>query len=152
MSKQYLIDEDTLKELLFNSHQREILARDNVDNWWGYMKARTQYLAECASMLPWNEGRSIEDLMTQIEKEYYYIDDLVDDQINAFWEEYDNHKPVDDEIVYANWTGMDGDQCSHCGRSLRDLMDGDSCYSSEFENTGFDQLKACPFCGAKIIK
>ena len=45
---------------------------------------------------------------------------------------------------------MNGDQCSHCGRRLRDLMDGDSYYSSEFENAGFDKLKACPFCGARM--
>ena len=87
MSKQYLIDEDTLKELLYASHKLEILERDGVDNWSWYMEGRTQYLAECASMLPWNEGRSDKDLMAQIEEEDYYIDDLVEDQINAFWEE-----------------------------------------------------------------
>ena len=57
--KQYLIDEDTLKELLYASHKLEILERDGVDNWSWYMEGRTEYLAECASMLPWNEGRSI---------------------------------------------------------------------------------------------
>ena len=88
--KQYLIDEDTLRELLHDSHKIEILERAGVDNWeWymEYMEGRTEYLAECASMLPWNEGRSIEDLMVQIKDEDYYIEDLVDDQINAFWEE-----------------------------------------------------------------
>ena len=64
---------------------------------------------------------------------------------------YTEHIPSD-EVVHASWTGMDGDQCSHCGRSLRDLMDGDSYYSSEFEYGGFDQLKACPFCGARMKK
>lgn len=86
--RQYLIDEDTLKELLYASHKLEILDRDGVDNWSWYMEGRTQYLAECASMLPWNEGRSDEDLMVQIEDEDYYIGDLVDDQIKAFWEEH----------------------------------------------------------------
>lgn len=84
--KQYLIDEDTLKELLYDSHKLAILDRDGVDNWQWYMEGRNEYLAECAVMLPWNEGRSIEDLMAQIADEDYYIDDLVEDQINAFWE------------------------------------------------------------------
>lgn len=88
--KQYLIDEDTLKELLYASHKLEILERDGVDNWSWYMEGRTKYLAECAAMLPWNESRSDEDLMTQFEEEDYYIDDLVDDQIKAFWEEYED--------------------------------------------------------------
>jgi hypothetical protein len=83
--KQYLIDEDTLRELLYASHKLEILERDGVDNWRWYMEGRTEYLAECAAMLPWNEGRSDKDLMAQIEEEDYYIDDLVDDQIDAFW-------------------------------------------------------------------
>lgn len=41
-------------------------------------------------MLPWNEGRSDEDLMAQIEDEGYYISDLVEDQIEVFWEEYED--------------------------------------------------------------
>lgn len=94
--KQYLIDEDTLKELLYASHKLEILERDGVDNWEWCMESRKEYLAECASMLPWNEGRSDKDLMAQIEDTYYNIDDLVDDQIEVFWEEYDNHREVDD--------------------------------------------------------
>ena len=64
---------------------------------------------------------------------------------------YTEHIPAE-EVVHASWVGMDGDQCSNCGRSLRDLMDGDSYYSSEFEYGGFDQLKACPFCGARMKK
>ena len=64
---------------------------------------------------------------------------------------YTEHIPSD-EVEYASRIGMNGDQCSNCGRSLRDLMDGDSYYSSEFENAGFDQLKACPFCGARMKK
>jgi hypothetical protein len=86
--KQYLIDEDALKGLLRASHKLEILERDGVDNWNWYMEGRTQYLAECAAMLPWNEGRSVEDMMAQIEEEDYYLDNLVDDQMRAFWEEH----------------------------------------------------------------
>ena len=83
--KQYLIDEETLKELLCDSHTLAILERDGVDNWEWYMESRKEYLAECATMLPWNEGRSDKDLMAQIEEEGYYINNLVDDQIDAFW-------------------------------------------------------------------
>lgn len=54
------------------------------------------------------------------------------------------------EVKHGYWTGVYGDQCSNCGKSLRDLMDGDSYYSSEFEYGGFDALVACPFCGAKM--
>lgn len=86
--KQYLIDEDTLRELLRDSHTLAILERDGVDNWEWYMESRKEYLAECATMLPWNEGRSAEDMKEQFEDEDYYIDNLVDDQIDAFWEEY----------------------------------------------------------------
>jgi hypothetical protein len=85
--KQYLIDEDTLRDLLHDSHKLAILERDGVDSWEWCMESRKEYLAECAAMLPWNEGRSAEDLMTQFDKGYY-ISDLVDEQIEAFWEEY----------------------------------------------------------------
>lgn len=95
--KQYLIDEVILKKLLYAYHKLEILERDGVDNWSWYMEGRTQYLAECVSMLPWNEGRSVKDLMAQIEDGDYDIDDLVNDQISVFWEEYDNHRLVDDD-------------------------------------------------------
>lgn len=54
------------------------------------------------------------------------------------------------EVRHGKWIGINGDQCSNCGKSLRDLMDGDSYYSSEFEYDGFDALVACPFCGAKM--
>lgn len=97
MSKQYLIDEDTLKELLFASHKLEILERDGVDNWWGYMESRTEYLTECAIMLPWNCDKPYDKITAQIEEEDYDIDDLVNDQIEAFWEEYDNHRLEDDD-------------------------------------------------------
>ena len=88
--KQYLIDEDTLKELLYASHKLEILERDGVDNWNWYMEGRTQYLADCLRELPWNEGKTTEELNEIVEEEDYSIDNLVDDEINAFWEEYED--------------------------------------------------------------
>lgn len=95
--RQYLIDEDTLKDLLYDSHKLAILERDGVDNWWGYMEGRTEYLTECAAMLPWNCDKPYDEIKAQIEEEDYYITDLVNDQIEAFWEEYDNHRWVDDD-------------------------------------------------------
>lgn len=84
--KQYLIDEDTLKELLYASHKLAILERDGVDNWAWYMESYNEYLTDCISELPWNEGKTIEDLNEIVEEEGYYIDDLVEDEIEAFWE------------------------------------------------------------------
>jgi hypothetical protein len=95
--KQYLIDADTLRELLYASHKLEILERDGVDNWCGSMEGRTEYLTESAAMLPWNCDKPYDEIRVQIEEEDYYINDLVNDQIEAFWEEYDNHRLVDDD-------------------------------------------------------
>jgi hypothetical protein len=86
--KQYLIDEDTLKELLRAGHILAILERDGVDNWWGWMEGRGEYLTDCLWELPWNEGKTIEELNEIVEEEGYDIDNLIDDKINAFWEEY----------------------------------------------------------------
>ena len=88
MSKQYLIDEDTLRELLIDSHKLAILERDGVDNWQWYMEGRDEYLAECAAHLPWHEGKSYQDLVKFVQEEEYYIEALAQDQIDAFWEEH----------------------------------------------------------------
>ena len=87
MSKQYLIDEGTLRGLLYDSHKLAILERDGVDNWQWYMESYDEYLTECAAMLPWNEGRSAEDIKQQFDDEDddYDINNLVSDQIDAFW-------------------------------------------------------------------
>ena len=92
--KQYLIDEDTLRSLLADSHTLGILERDGVDNWTWYMDGRNEYLAECAAMLPWNEGKSDRDLLDFVREEDYDVDTLAQDQIDAFWEEY---KPSSEE-------------------------------------------------------
>ena len=83
--KQYLIDEDTLRELLHDSHKLAILERDGVDNWNWYMEGREEYLTDCLGELPWNQGKTCEELNEIVEEEGYYIDNLVDDQIAAFW-------------------------------------------------------------------
>ena len=88
MSKQYLIDEDTLRELLRAGHILAILERDGVDNWWGWMEGREEYLADCLRELPWNADKTYADLQEIVEEEDYDIDRLVEDEIEAFWEEY----------------------------------------------------------------
>ena len=87
MSKQYLIDEDTLRELLHAAHTLAILERDGVDNWQWYMEGREEYLIDGLRELPWNEGKTYADLQEIVEEEDYDIDRLVDDEIAAFWEE-----------------------------------------------------------------
>ena len=86
--KQYLIDEDALRELLAAAHTLNILERDGVDNWQWYMEGRNEYLAECAAELPWNQGKSHKDLMDFVREEDYDIDTLAQDQIDVFWEPY----------------------------------------------------------------
>ena len=76
MSKQYLIDEDTLRELLRDSHTLAILEQDGVDNWEWYMESRLEHLTECAKELPWHEGKSYQDLISYMREEDYDIDCL----------------------------------------------------------------------------
>ena len=52
------------------------------------MEEEYEYLAECAAMLPWNEGKSNTDLIEFIREEDYYVEALAQDQIDAFWEEF----------------------------------------------------------------
>ena len=87
--KQYLIDEDTLRELLHAAHTLAILKRRNsVDSWQSWMKDRKEYFIDCIGELPWNEGKTYADLQEIVEEEDYDIDNLVDDEIEAFWEEF----------------------------------------------------------------
>ena len=49
--------------------------------------------------------------------------------------------------IFGHWTGINGDECSECGRRLNEIMDADSSYAFEFEYS-LENIKACPFCGA----
>ncbi len=88
MSKQYLISEESLKELLEAAHKMAILEIDGVDNWEWCMESRKDFLVDCMLQLPWNEGRSVDDMLKVIDEEGYDINDLVDDQVAVFWEEH----------------------------------------------------------------
>jgi len=132
--KMYLVEEDRLHQLLMMEHELQCGQRDKFEYFWDMMED-----SGCEHHVSHREFVKAVENMT--------FDKLAEMDLALYTE----HVPSD-EVVYASWTGINGDQCSHCGRSLRDLMDGDSYYSSEFENAGFDQLKACPFCGARIKK
>ena len=127
--KMYLVEEDRLLDLLAREHMEICGQRDRFEYFWDMMVE-----SGCDQHVTHKEFVEAVKNMT--------FDKLAEMDLALFKESKD--APV------AHWTGMNGDQCSHCGRSLRDLMDGDSYYSSEFENAGFRKLVACPFCGAKM--
>ena len=142
--KQYLIDEDTLRELLNDSHKLAILERDGVDNWSWYMAGYEEYVAECAAKLPWNEGRSAEDMKEQFEEEDYYIDDLVEDQINAFWEGYcPSGEWIRKEHIINEYSDTESSfTCSCCNKKYK---------RGEYTPKKFvEEHKFCPNCGAKM--
>ena len=130
----YLVEEDRLIELLELEHRLNASNQDSFEYFWDMMVE-----SGCDQHVPHKEFVEAVENMT--------FEKLAEMDLALYTE----HIPSDD-VVYANWTGMNGDECSHCGRSLRDLMDADSYYSSEFEYGGFDSLKACPFCGARMKK
>jgi hypothetical protein len=136
--KMYLVEEDRLQQLLMIEHKYMCVSlgfdNDRFEYFWDMMVE-----AGCDQHVSHKEFVEAVENMT--------FEKLAEMDLALYTE----HVPSD-EVVYASWTGMDGDQCSHCGRSLRDLMDADSYYSSEFESAGFEQLKACPFCGARMKK
>lgn len=131
----YLIEEDRLVELLQIEHELKCgLMGDKFEYFWDMMVE-----SGCDQHVTHKEFVEAVKNMT--------FDKLAEMDLALYTE----HIPSDD-VVYASWTGMNGDQCSNCGRSLCDLMDADSYYSSEFEYGGFETLKACPFCGARMKK
>ena len=132
--KLYLVEESRLHELLMREHQEICGQNDSFEYFWDMMVE-----SGCDQHVSHREFVEAVKNMT--------FDKLAEMDLALYTE----HIPSE-EVVHASWTGMNGDECSNCGRSLRDLMDADSYYSSEFECAGFSQLKACPFCGARMKK
>lgn len=128
----YLVEESLLHELLTHEHQEICGQRDRFEYFWDMMVE-----SGCDQHVSHKEFVEAVNNMT--------FDKLAEMDLAL----YTKHIPSED-VTHASWTGMNGDECSNCGRSLRDLMDADSYYSSEFECAGFSQLKACPFCGARM--
>lgn len=113
--KMYLIEEDRLLELLSSEHQEICGQGDRFEYFWDMMME-----SGCDQHVTHREFVKAVENMT--------FDKLAEMDLVLYTE----HIPTE-EVVHASWTGMNGDECSHCGKSLRDLMDGDSYYSSEFE-------------------
>ena len=138
--KQYLIDEDTLRKLLFDSHSLAISERDCVDNWSWY----SEYLTECAAMLPWNCDKTYDKIKTQIEEEDYCIENLVDDQIEAFWEEcHPSGEWIEKERVINEYGDTETSfVCPCCNKKYK---------RGEYTPKRFvEEHKFCPNCGAKM--
>ena len=112
--KMYLVEEDRLAELLKTEHLIMCGDKDKFEYFWDMMVE-----SGCDQHVSHREFVEAVENMT--------FDKLTEMDLGL----YEEHTPSD-EVVYASWTGMNGDECSHCGSSLRDLMDGDSYYSSDF--------------------
>ena len=127
--KQYLVEEDTLLKLIEAEHRynfSQSKAEDSFEYFWDMM---------------------VESGCDQHVSHREFVE-AVRNMTFAKLAEMD--LALYETPLTAHWTSINGDECSYCGGSLRDLMDGDSYYSSAFEYGGFDKLVACPFCGARM--
>ena len=51
------------------------------------------------------------------------------------------------EVKHGEWIGEYEETCSECGRSISEILDDGSYYSTEFN---IKEFIACPYCGAKM--
>ena len=58
MSKNYIVSEERLMELLIAEAQLNVLEWDGVDNWQWYMESRNSYIADCLGV---SQGKVRED-------------------------------------------------------------------------------------------
>lgn len=79
----YEIDEVTLQHLLVDNFKYETLCYYGEEE---YSRGIRDEMARAMLELPWNQGRSIEDMYHIIDEEEYDVEHLVEDQIKAFWE------------------------------------------------------------------
>jgi hypothetical protein len=68
---------------------------------------------------------------------------------NTYWWVDDNDVAPIDAVIREKspmhtWVGINGDECSECGRHLGYIMDERSRYNPDFN---INTLVACPFCG-----
>ena len=64
--KQYIIDEERLKELLYDHYVLDCLYRNGVDNWIGYMDNRERYINSALGRKnpeDWDEDADFEDIV-----------------------------------------------------------------------------------------
>ena len=65
--KKYIIDEEELKELLYDHYVLNCLYEYGVDNWFGYMENRTEYINSMLGKKPyqddWDEDADFIDIV-----------------------------------------------------------------------------------------
>lgn len=63
--KQYIINEDRLKELLYDHYVLNCLYEAGVDNWFYYMENRTDYINSALgrNQEDWDEDADFEDIV-----------------------------------------------------------------------------------------
>ena len=79
----YEIDGATLHHLLVDNFKYETLCFYGEDR---YSSGERIEMAKAMCEFPWNEGRSIDDMLKIIDEEEYDVEQLVQDQIDTFWE------------------------------------------------------------------
>jgi hypothetical protein len=79
----YEIDGVVLYHLLVDNFKYETLCLYGEDQ---YAVGERFEMAKAMCELPWNQGRSITDMLKFIDEKGYDVEQLVQDQIDAFWE------------------------------------------------------------------
>ena len=78
----YAIHGAVLRQLMIDSFKMEVLSTYGEEE---YKIGERSYLAIAMLELPWNGGRSYEDMLRVIDEEGYDVERLIDDQMDAFW-------------------------------------------------------------------
>lgn len=79
----YKINGAVLHHLLVDNFKYETLGLYGEDEYTNGIRFE---MAKAMLDLPWNAGRSIDDMIKIIDEEEYDVEELVQDQIDAFWE------------------------------------------------------------------
>ena len=79
----YEIDGATLHHLLVDNFKYETLCLYGEDE---YSIGERFEMAKLMCELPWNQGRSIDDMLKIIDEEDYDVEQLIQDQMDTFWE------------------------------------------------------------------
>ena len=79
----YKIDGVTLHHLLVDNFKYETICLYGEDD---YSVGERFEMAKLMCELPWNQGRSIDDMLKIIDEEDYDVEQLIQDQIDTFWE------------------------------------------------------------------
>ena len=73
MSKQYIVSEDRLRDLLMSEARLDCLEWDGVDNWEWYMEGRDRYIAACLDISE-----------EEVEEKELEFDDVVEAALTEF--------------------------------------------------------------------